>query len=672
MHITTSEYGAGTNLQVLRHELTRQLSLVLLIAGGGMSWLALPGIFVHPMRFMLLLLSAILGLLVYSVAKRKPMLAQHLLLWAGTALLLVSMAIYAAPWLPFIGLVPVLVGAILFRWQEAVCVAGLVALLTFFLNVNGIREYPLQPLCVVLGSSTVVAWLVARKLFTALEWAWTMQQRADALLEQARDHQAELGRALHSLRSTNWILNRTQVELMLARQRADEARLLKERFAANVSHELRTTLNLIVGFSEIMCLSPETYGNFKWPTALRQDVHRVYRSSSHLLEMIDDVLSLSRVDIVGLTLDCQPTRLEPLIREAASMVEHLFRDRPVTLEVEFQQNLPTLKIDRLRIRQALLNLLSNAARFTEEGAVRVTAQLADNEVVISVQDTGVGIPDEQLARVFEEFHQVDDSLHHKEGTGLGLAISKHFVKAHDGRIWVESKPGVGSTFSIALPVPGRHIPLSHLVRAQLQPRSDLEASLAVIVVDPDPEVADLVRRNLEGQEVIHLANTEPLAKYVRAYHPQAIVCNVPPGEALDMADLGLGLLSVPVVQCSLPSNARVAAERDANSYLAKPVTAERLMQQIAQAGNVRDILVVDDDLGFCQLIERMLETAGRTFSLRRAYDGMAALEEMHLRRPDLVLLDRALPKMDGFQVLEEMRKSKELARVPVILLTARS
>jgi signal transduction histidine kinase len=212
-----------------------------------------------------------------------------------------------------------------------------------------------------------------------------MQQRADHLLELVRNRQVELSRLLKSLDLTNVLLHRTQRELIAARKREEEMRLLKEQFAANVSHELRTPLNLIVGFSEVMCLSSEVYGNVDWPPALRQDIYQIYRSSHHLLEMIDDILDLSRFEMVGFALNKEPTPLEPLLREAVEMVKGFLSRRPVHLEAKIAPELPALEIDRIRVRQVLLNLLTNAQRFTEEGTIRLEAKRADGTAAQEIE-----------------------------------------------------------------------------------------------------------------------------------------------------------------------------------------------------------------------------------------------------------------------------------------------
>ena len=677
--MTAIEQGSDVNLRELRDQLTGRLALALMVASVLLICLELlvwASVYNHPFPFIPLgLFTAFLGLgwRVRTLVGRRPAWARHLLVWGLTAGLLAAIALLSEPWLPFLGLMLTFVSAMLVS-GGGFASAGAVAALAAGLARADARTYPLPALLISLTAGMGLAWLTVRTLYTALAWAWNMQQRADRLLELSRDRQGELNNALRSLDVANAMLRRTQRELIAARKQEEDARLMKEQFAANISHELRTPLSLILGFSEVMYLSSEVYGDMRWSPALRQDVYQIYRSSRHLLEMIDDVLDLSRFEIVGFTLHKEPALLEPLVRDAAEIVKDFFRGRPVELGVEIAPDLPTLEIDYTRIRQVLLNLLNNAQRFTETGTVRVEAKHIGGEVVISVRDTGPGIPADELAFIFEEFYQVDRSLRRQQGgTGLGLAICKHFVEAHDGRIWVESQEGAGSTFSFALPIPEQHVPVARLQRGRpLQPLPT-GTRTPILVVDRDPAVATLIDRHIEEYEVVQVEDARQLTQEVRLHHPQVVVCNVPPGERCEYEGvISDGPLPVPFIECSLPSQAWVADDLAVEACLTKPITAGQLLRMIARQPDVHDVLVVDDDRGFCQLVERMLKASDRDFNVRQAYDGKDGLLALRDQRPDLLLLDLIMPGLDGFQVLEQMWQEPELAGVPVVILTATS
>jgi DNA-binding response OmpR family regulator len=319
----------------------------------------------------------------------------------------------------------------------------------------------------------------------------------------------------------------------------------------------------------------------------------------------------------------------------------------------------------------LINLLNNAQRFTEIGTVRLEAKRADGEVVMSVSDTGPGIPSDELQNIFDEFYQVDRSLrrNHK-GMGLGLAISKRFVQAHEGRIWAESQEGQGATFFFTLPIPDQSRPVSHLHVERPVELTWPEARPSILVVETDPMVTAWIHRHIEEYDIVQVENVERLNEHLMLHHPRAVVCNVPPGERWGYT--GITSMPVPFIECSLPSQAWVANDLAVAACLTKPIMAQQLLQEVDRLGNIRDILIIDDERGFDQLVERILDATGRAFNVSHAYDGAEGLEAMRTHRPDLVLLDLIMPGEDGFQVLEEMRRQPELADVPVVLLTATS
>ncbi|HIQ06543.1 MAG TPA: hypothetical protein EYH31_12830, partial [Anaerolineae bacterium] len=557
------------NLEELRRRMASRLALMVVIVSAAAMWLALPQDPFPVVEFTLWAVLLGLGLTANALVGAHERLARHLLIWGLTIALLVAMMLFPDPWLPFLGLMVIIFGAMLVTGGELM-VAVVVGAWAVWTTHSGVRAYPVTSLLWLLALDVASMWLVVRTLYTALDWAWTMQQRATEWLEEARNHRAELSRVAKSLELYTELLRRSQRELAFARRQAEKARRMKEQFAANISHELRTPLNLILGFSELMHLSPEVYGDMTWPTTLRRDISHIYRSSRHLLDMIDDILDLSRLEMSGFALNKEPTPLGELVRSTVEMAQDLFRGRPVSLEAVLADDLPVLDIDRTRIRQVLLNLLKNAQRFTEVGAVRVTAYLDGNEVVVSVSDSGQGIPADQLPYIFEEFYQVDRSLRRPhEGAGLGLAISKRFVEAHGGRIWAESEEGVGSTFSFALPLSMYEWPGSAPYEQQIVDSAILKQRPCLLVVDPDPRVANLIRRHADGYEVVAV-EAETLTTAVQTHQPRAIIWNRL--AANDLPDELAQVLPVPVIECSLPSQSWLAHELAVVACLSKPFT----------------------------------------------------------------------------------------------------
>jgi signal transduction histidine kinase/CheY-like chemotaxis protein len=523
-----------------------------------------------------------------------------------------------------------------------------------------------------------LGWVSSLAPQTFLDWAWKSQQEAIRLLGELRGRQEELNRTLAALTEASRRLQRTGHELAIARLRAEEARQLKEQFAANISHELRTPLNLIIGFSEMMYFSPEVYGDIKWPNTLRRDVRQIYQSSRQLLDLVDYVLDLARIDSAGMPVRRERSDLGEVLREAVSTIGDLVRGRDLELRLDLPETFPALNIDRTRIRQVLLNLLNNASRFTEQGSITVSAEVGESEVVVSVRDTGIGIHPEELTRVFDEFHQVDMSLRRRrEGSGLGLAISKRFVELHDGRIWAESAVGQGSTFRFSLPLPGHEPSVGRLVaprRVSARQTRDEEPSL--VVVDRDQAVSAVIHRYLPEYRVLPADTVVEGGQLVDEWHPRALVINAPPEDDVhsDIARQALALVppGVPVLVCSVPSQTWLASRTGVWDCLTKPVTRDQILDVLHELGDVRAVLVVDDDRGFTQMVSRFLQAATEGYRVRSAYDGFEALEEARAERPDAILLDLMMPRMDGFQFLEELHADPALCDVPIVAVTATS
>ena len=669
-----ADSNSQANLMELRQQLMLRLATWVAITGAVFTWLLLP---TYPFPISLLLLAPsplALGLLVRRLNARHPHLACHLLTWGMTVILATAIWLIPVSWLPFLGLLVIFVSALLVPGGEIVT-AATIAGVTIWLASSETREYQTLAICASLGVGLMLAWLSTDTLYTVLQWALSMQQQADKLLVETQRQQAEIKRTLRSLELATYLLERSNRELEIARRHADEARRMKEQFAANISHELRTPLNLILGFSEMMYLSPEAYGAMRWPPTLRRDVYHIYNSSVHLVEMINDVLDLSRFEMAQFTLNKELTDLDSLLRNVTEIASGLLRGRPISLDVVVEPNLPQLDIDQTRIRQVVLNLLTNAQRYTTQGTIRVKAERVESEVVVTVSDTGCGIPADKLPHVFEEFYQVDGSLRRSHGgAGLGLAVCKHFVEAHEGRVWVESQVDIGSAFHFSLPIPNVQPPISspHMVNPLKAP----EDHPCVLVIDPDPSVATIVSRHVKGVSVVQLDDETHLEDTVARERARAVLYNVQPSTMYRQAPTALRDLAVPVIQCSLPSQAWIARDLAVTACLTKPITATQLRAEIARVRPALDILVIDDDHGFGQLVERMLhaddgcgDDQTRSPRIRHAYDGAQGLQAMLHQRPDLVLLDLAMPVMDGFQVLAQMRRDIHLTSIPVILLT---
>lgn len=657
-------YNDTDSLEDLRRTLTRRLGFVLIGFGVFAAWYLLIRRDIPLSASGLMCLLVILGRSVQSALLTNATAARRLLVGGIVGLLAAGMLIFHNTWLPWLALPCIFISAILINNGSVFVSVGLLAL-AVLLNVIVDRNYPLTELASVMALATVSSWLSAYTLFTAVHWYGAMQARSEKLLEETRNHRAELTQTLKSLEAAYETQRHIQLELIWARKQAEDGRRLKEQFAANISHELRTPLNLILGFSEIMYRSPEVYGDTDWSPRLRRDVHQIYRSSQHLLNLIDDILDLSRFDMAAFSLSLELVAPEQFLQETIEIASDLVRGRPVELRLDIPGELPMVEIDCTRIRQVILNLLSNACSFTESGKVELSARTVNREILISVSDTGAGIPKDKLPYLFDEFYQVDPSLRRGHaGAGLGLAISKHFVEAHGGHIWVESSEGVGTCFTFSLPVTERYTGVTKNQGAV--PQEHMRSR--VLVIEKDLTIISMIRRYLRDCDVFQIKDAESIYDASLKYHPQAIIHNKRPGnhtlniqDALETA--------IPVIECSLPGPTWIAQDLAIEGYLTKPVLAQTLLEEINRLDNVQNILVIDDDRGFTLLVERILQSSGLAFELRRAYDGVQGLTAIRERQPDLILLDIAMPGLDGLSLLAQLKATPEFARIPVILLT---
>jgi signal transduction histidine kinase/DNA-binding response OmpR family regulator len=472
-------------------------------------------------------------------------------------------------------------------------------------------------------------------------------------------------------------------QITQANEQLRELDKLKSQFLANMSHELRTPLNSIIGFSRVILKGID--GPL---TDLQvQDLNTIYSSGQHLLGLINNILDLSKIEAGKMEIQPDYINLYDTLETVIAAGRGLLKDRPIEFIEEIPANLPRVYADPVRVRQVLLNLISNAAKFTHEGHIILRAAAhpynpssgEPSHVQIDVIDTGIGISQEDMGRLFEPFSQVDGSTTRQAGgTGLGLTISKEFVEMHGGRIWVQSEPGHGSTFSFTIPLTPPGVRAADVVLSA----SEESGRPLVLCVDDEPGVLDLYARYLEkeGYAVVGLNNANDLVERARGVRPAAIVLDVNlPGktgwDALSDLKQDAETRGIPVVIASIEDDREHGQRIGANEYLVKPIMGEDLVGALARvtysgAASLRDVVIIDSDLAYAAALGEALNSAYGC-SVRMCRTGIDGLEAILSQRPDAVVMELDLPDMDGYGLLVSMRSQDTLHDIPVIILTAR-
>jgi signal transduction histidine kinase/DNA-binding response OmpR family regulator len=459
----------------------------------------------------------------------------------------------------------------------------------------------------------------------------------------------------------------------------------KSQFLASMSHELRTPLNAIIGVTEMLL---EDARDFKRDDEL-EPLDRVLRAARHLLALINDILDLSKIEAGRMELHLETFPLVPVIEDVAKTIEPMAAKNANRILIDCPADLGTMYADQTRFRQALLNLTGNANKFTEQGTVTIAAQAqrldGGDMVTIAVMDTGIGMTEEQMSRLFQEFSQADASTTRKYGgTGLGLAISQHFCRLMGGDITVESKPGKGSTFTIRLPrvAQSGETPMT-AERGPDRPESahsiaeDTEEPL-ILVVDDDATVRDLVVRHLErgGFAAVAARSGQEGLRLVRELRPAAVTLDImmPDLDGWTVLAAIKGdpeLAGIPVVLMSIVDQKNRGYALGAADYLVKPVDRATLVQTLrnicgTSAGRV---LLVDDDEVVRRSVRQALQPIG--WEVTEAENGRVAVGLLATGRPDVIILDLMMPTMDGFEFIHELRGRPDWQDIPVVVITAR-
>lgn len=460
----------------------------------------------------------------------------------------------------------------------------------------------------------------------------------------------------------------------------EAANQLKSQFLANMSHELRTPLNAIIGVTEMLL---EDAHDLKRDDEI-EPLERVLRAGRHLLELINDILDLSKIEAGKMDLHPDTFPVALLLGDVVKTIEMLAGKNGNSIVLECPAGTGSMHADQIRVRQVLLNLLSNANKFTKNGTVSVTVRREAREgrdwIAISVADTGIGMTPEQLSRLFNDFVQADASTTRKYGgTGLGLAISRRLCQMMGGEISVTSEPGKGSTFLVSLPAESGTVPAVTPARpAAALPAGEMPRGSVVLVIDDDQSVLDLTERFLtrKGFRVVTASDGHEGLRLARELHPAAITLDVlmPQLDGWTVLAAIKGdpeLADIPVILMTIIDDRTRGYALGATEYLIKPVNREKLTGVLRAACGTagRRVLVIDDDEvmrnGVCQSLRR------DGWEVNEAANGRLGIGSLMQSRPDVIMLDLVMPEMDGFEFLVEMRAKPEWRDIPVLVVTAK-
>jgi len=466
--------------------------------------------------------------------------------------------------------------------------------------------------------------------------------------------------------------------LQKAEAAATEASKAKSQFLANMSHELRTPLNAIIGYSEMLQEEADDLG----APDIKPDLQKIRGAGRHLLGLINDILDLSKIEAGKMCLYLETTDVAQMLQDVAATVRPLVEKNGNTLVLEIAPDIGSMRSDVTKTRQVLLNLLSNASKFTEKGRITLLASRVQDRIEFQVADTGIGITPEQLGRLFQSFSQADSSTSKKHGgTGLGLALSRKFCQLMGGELGVTSAFGQGSTFTATLPVEVVNLGDAGAGPAAPEVRSNATAGSGplVLVIDDDPTIQDLLNRSLskDGFRVESASDGAAGLAKAKQLRPAFITLDVMmPGmdgwTVLETLKGDPATAEIPVIMVSMLDERGLGFSLGAADYLSKPLDLTRLSQvaqRYARTGQGRSVLVVEDDPATRDLVQDGLSREGWT--VRLAGNGREGLDLLSSGIPDLVLLDLMMPEMDGFQFLEGFRRKPGCSQVTVVVMTAK-
>ena len=654
-----------------------------------------PAVF-SPSLYLISLGMLIIGIFSLRLLKKYYLLAQIVWNVGLTAMILLSLSRYQHSEIVLLFcFLPIMAEVMLGFKQALILEAGLIALALIwphFEILPPLKEAYTTVLILSTLASTVVGWGISHNLIISIEAASQHYREALQRLNEAREHRAEISVLLKDVNNANYQLDRMNLMLTYARGQADKAREERDRFALAVSHELRSPLNFIIGFSDLMVNSPETYDDLKdWPPGLYDDIKEIYKSSTHLMQLINDILDMGKMDAKQFTVFKEKIDFIEIAEDVREMVQTAITNKGLELRMDIDPQLPPVFVDRTRIRQVLLNLVTNSLRFTRKGSITIKAYRSTPELLrVEVIDTGTGIAKEDLPKVFHEFRQIGkENLRSLEGTGLGLSIGKRFIQMHSGEMGVESEPGKGSIFHFTVPFHQQIDDVQIINEDSTLEAAKEESDLMVdkipllLMLTLDAFSARVFTKMIKGYKVTILTDAKQLGTVVEKTFPRAVIIDE---NLVDYEDVKAFVenppFEIPIISFPLPVSRQ---NRSSNlpegviDYLVKPVPRLVLQESVKKLDlKVNSILVVDDDPSMARFVtqalkfneEDPLDVNFGNYKILTALDGKEALHFLQTLPVGVVFLDLDLTDMNGLTLLNQMLQDNEMRKIPVVIISA--